>query len=156
MPPPVRYARSSTLPGARPCCGARRGRGGAEVVQGGDEGLVSEADTNAVSSRRYVLKHMSEPLFTFADLVARVCPALEGIDKWKAVRHLDNRPGVPDLIELFHLDREALEFYQAEQSRDVFGACDGIFSFLGLPGRRALFVGAYQVRGSRTATMPDP
>jgi hypothetical protein len=99
---------------------------------------------------------MPEPLFTFTDLVARVCPALEGIDKWKAVRHLDNRPEVPDLVELFHLDREALEFYQAEQSKGVFGACDGVFSFLGLPGRRALFVGGYQVRGSRTATMPDP
>ena len=101
-------------------------------------------------------KRMPEPLFTFADLVARVCPALEGIDKWKAVRHLDNRPDVPDLVEMFHIDREALEFYQAEQSKDIFGACDGIFSFLGLPGRRALFVGAYQVRGSRTATVLDP
>lgn len=78
------------------------------------------------------------------------------VDKWKAVRHLDNRPGVPDLVELFHLDREALEFYQAEQGKDIFGACDGIFSFLGLPGCRALFVGAYQVRGSRTATVLDP
>jgi hypothetical protein len=98
---------------------------------------------------------MPDPLFTFAELVARVCPALGGIDKWKAVRHLDNRPGVPDLVELFHLDREALEFYQAEQSKDVFGGCEGIFSFLGLPGRRALFIGAYQVRGARTATLPD-
>lgn len=98
---------------------------------------------------------MPEPLFTFADLIARVCPAFEGINKWKAVRHLDNRPSVPDLVELFHLDRKALEFYQAEQSKDIFGACDGIFSFLGLPGRRALFVGAYQARGSRTATVLD-
>lgn len=99
---------------------------------------------------------MPEPLITFAELVARVCPTLESIDKWKAVRHLDNRPGIPDLVELFHLDREALEFYQAEQGKDIFGACDGIFSFLGLPGRRALFIGAYQVRGSRKTAVPDP
>ena len=98
-------------------------------------------------ARCRVPKRMSDPLFTFADLLKRVCAALEGVDRWKAVRHLDNRPGVPDLVELFHLDREALEFYQAEQSKDVFGACDGIFSVLGLPGRRALFVGAYRVGG---------
>ncbi|WP_433931019.1 hypothetical protein AB3662_43160 [Sorangium cellulosum] len=99
---------------------------------------------------------MPEPLFTFADLIVRVCPVSEDINKWKIVRHLYSRPGVPNLVELFHLDRKALEFYQAEQAKDIFRTCDGIFSFLGLPGRRALFVGAYQARGSRTATAIDP
>ena len=63
------------------------------------------------------------------------------------MRHLHNDKHVPDLVELFHLDREAFRFYQSEQDTDIFGACDGIFSFLGLPGRLALFVGGYLVQG---------
>ncbi len=96
---------------------------------------------------------MAGALFTFEDLVERVCVGFDRKDRWKAVRHLDNRAGVPDLVELFHFDREALEFYQAEQGRDIFGTCEGLFSFLGLPGRRALFVGGYQVRGSKAAAL---
>lgn len=50
---------------------------------------------------------------------------------------------------MFCLDRNAFEMYQAEQSSDIFRDCEGLFSFLGLPGRRALFVGAYRVVGKR-------
>jgi hypothetical protein len=84
-------------------------------------------------------------LFTFADLIAKVAPDFNLKAKWKAVRHLDSRPGAPDLEGLFRFDRSAFEFYQSIQSSDVFGECEGIFSFLGLPGRKAVFIGAYRV-----------
>lgn len=85
-------------------------------------------------------------LFTLQQVLNLVTPEFVGAN-WKAVRHVDNRELAPDLHELYYVDRAALEFYQADQSRDVFGNCEGIFSFLGLPGRRALFIGAYRIVG---------
>jgi len=88
------------------------------------------------------------PLFTFDELAHRVAPDVELAGKrWKVVRHRHNDKDVPDLVELFHLDRDVFHYYQSEQDRDVFGACEGIFSFLGLPGGLALFAGAYRVNG---------
>lgn len=89
---------------------------------------------------------MIDALFTFAELLQRVVPGFLGA-RWKVVRHLDNRKGAPDLVELLHLERDAREFYQADQINDVFSDCEGTFSFVGLPGRRALFIRAYLVRG---------
>lgn len=36
------------------------------------------------------------------------------------------------------------DFYQSLQSKDVFGECDYILSFLGEEGRKAVFIGAYK------------
>jgi hypothetical protein len=99
---------------------------------------------------------MTDALFTFTDLLRRAFPDWRADGRWKVVRHIDNRPFVPNLLDLFHMDREALEFYQADQSKDVFAKCEGIFSFLGLPGRRALFIGAYFVRDGRLQGDLDP
>ena len=97
---------------------------------------------------------MSDSLFNFDDLVKRVCPDFIDADRWKVVRHKDNRGEMPDLLALLHLDRKALEFYQADQLKNVFN-CAGIFSFLGLPGHRALFIGSYFVRGSKQVPFPE-
>lgn len=88
----------------------------------------------------------SLPVFNFKGLLSQVVPGFDG-EKWKVVRHLDRRQNAPDLLELYYNDRSALEVYQADQSKDVFRECLGIFSFVGLPGRRALFIGAYQLLG---------
>jgi hypothetical protein len=87
-------------------------------------------------------------LLNFSDLIAKVAPDFAANSKWKMVRHIDTRPGVPDLEELFRFNRPAVEFYQSIQSSDVFKSCEGIFSFLGLPGSKALFIGAYRVVSS--------
>jgi len=97
---------------------------------------------------------MSEALFTFEDLVDRVCPERTG--RWKVVRHKDNRRHVPDLFELSFSEEgmATLEFYQRYQSTDIFGACRGIFSFVGLPQRRALFLAAYRVGDGAWVDLP--
>ncbi|MCB9609460.1 MAG: hypothetical protein H6716_22905 [Polyangiaceae bacterium] len=96
------------------------------------------------------------PLFTFRELAERVAPgAALGEKRWKLVRHKHNSEHVPDLIDLFHFDRTAFEFYQADQSSHVFRDCEGFFSFLGLPGGRGLFVGAYAVGEARQVRADD-
>ncbi len=87
---------------------------------------------------------------TFLELVRRVAPDFDGVGRWKMVRHLDNRAGAPDLLELLRADPAAFDFYQADQTTDVFGKCDGIFAFAGRPNRRALFLGGWRVRGTRS------
>lgn len=101
---------------------------------------------------------VSAPLFTFRELVQHVAPYLQlGKNRWKVVRHRHNAGYVPDLVELLHFDREAFEYYQSDQSKDHFGRCEGgIFSFLGLPGGRALFVGGYRVKDARVVSLPKP
>lgn len=97
---------------------------------------------------------MTDALLHFGELLQKAAPGFDP-RRWKVVRHLDKRKGAPDLVELLHLERDALEFYQADQGSDVFGGCEGIFSFVGLPGRRALFIGAYVVRGVSFALPPS-
>jgi hypothetical protein len=101
---------------------------------------------------------MSSILFSFADYVLRVCPDVGDSTAWKVVRHMDNRPGAPDLFELTFTEagRTALEFYQAEQSKDIFGRCKGFFAFVGLRNKRALFLGAYLVRAVRRQALFTP
>lgn len=97
----------------------------------------------------------NDVLFTFDELVRRVAPQVDIAGRrWKVVRHRHNDSRVPDLIELFHLDRDAFNYYQSDQGSDIFGACDGIFSFLGLPGGLGLFVGGYRVKGARPQEHP--
>jgi len=84
-------------------------------------------------------------LFTFRDLIRKVAPDFAENARWKVVRHQDSRAEVPDLQELFRFERADFEFYQSIQMTDIFKECEGIFSFLGLPGGKALFVGAYRV-----------
>ncbi len=93
---------------------------------------------------------------TFIEVVRRLVPGLEGARKWKVVRHQDNRPGAPDLMELLRADRAAFEVYQADQAQDVFGKCEGIFAFVGLPGRRALFAGAWLIKGVKRVPSLGP
>jgi hypothetical protein len=97
------------------------------------------------------------PLFTFRELAERVAPEITlGKKRWKVVRHRHNDEAVPDLIDLLHFDREAFEYYQADQRKDRFAGCEGIFSFLGLPGGVGLFVGAYRVLGGGRVALPSP
>ncbi len=100
---------------------------------------------------------MPESLFTFVELVQRLEPALDH-SRWKVVRHKDNRADVPDLFQLSFTDagREVLDFYQAFQGADLFSACEGIFSFVGLPRSRALFLGAYLVNDTQHVLLPEP
>jgi len=95
---------------------------------------------------------MPTELFTFADLLTRLVPDFDG-RRWKVIRHLDRSADAPDLVELFHTNRAAIEFYQTYQGRDIFRNCDGFFSFLGLPGGRARFMGAYRVEGPGQAVL---
>ncbi len=98
---------------------------------------------------------MADELFAFSDLIARVAPEFNSHGRWKVVRHLDTSADV-DLVALFHTGREAIEEYQRWQGSDIFAPCDGFFSFLGLPGKRAQFMAAYQVLGPGTlALLPD-
>lgn len=100
-------------------------------------------------------------LFTFSELVHREAGRHGGdlvdASKWKLVRHIENAPEAPDFVDLFHYDREAVELYQAYQNaeKNPFGKCDGIFSFLGLPRSRALFIGGYRVTGARVGPLPE-
>lgn len=96
------------------------------------------------------------PLFTFDELVARLAPGF-ALGRWKVVRHLETARDAPDFAELVATSPGALEFYQRHQGADVFGRCAGIFSFVGLPGGRALFFGAYTVEGpaERPELAPD-
>ena len=96
-------------------------------------------------------------LFTFDDLLTRVCPGFDGHKKWKVVRHKDSRADVPDMFELSFTDagREALDFYQSFQADHIFKDCEGIFSFVGLPQSRALFIGAYKVEGFEVVELPE-
>jgi len=88
----------------------------------------------------------STALFTFEDLIQRVAPGFDSA-RWKVIRHLDASPDAPDFVELFQTNREAMEFYQSFQSRDILKDCEGFFSFVGLPNDRAVFAGAYRVVG---------
>ena len=96
-------------------------------------------------------------LFKFSDLLSRVDKNFDG-DKWKVVRHKDNRSDVPNLFQLSFTEKgqEAINFYQSWQKSNVFGKCEGIFSFVGLPQRRALFLGAYKIRSVESRLIPPP
>lgn len=59
--------------------------------------------------------------------------------KIKLVRHQDPNYDTKSLYK-----NGMLDFYQSLQSKDVFGECDYILSFLGDEGRKALFIGAYE------------
>jgi len=95
------------------------------------------------------------PLFSFDDLIQRVSSGFDA-KKWKVVRHLENTKEAPDFEDLVLTEPSALEFYQSYQGTDVFGNCDGFFSFLGLPGGRALFFGAYKVKRPAETPTLDP
>lgn len=57
----------------------------------------------------------------------------------KLVRHQDKQYSVKELYK-----KGYLEFYQSIQSKDVFGNCDYIFSFLGDESTKATFIGVYK------------
>lgn len=59
--------------------------------------------------------------------------------KIKLVRHQDARY---DLNLLYK--QGFIEFYQSVQSKDVFGNCNYIFSFMGTEGTKSVFIGAYR------------
>ncbi len=86
------------------------------------------------------------PLFTFDQLVEKVAPGFS-TKKWKTVRHRDNIREAPDFADLVLTEPSAVEFYQSFQDTDLFGKCEGFFSFVGLPARRALFFGAFRCSG---------
>lgn len=74
---------------------------------------------------------------TFTELVK-----IRGFDlniKAKLVRHQNKQYDVKKLYKNGYL-----EFYQSIQSKDVFGNCDYIFSFLGDESTKATFVGVYR------------
>ena len=60
--------------------------------------------------------------------------------KIKLVRHQDSNYDTKHLYGL-----GLLEFYQSVQSKDVFGNCEYILSFLGFERSKAIYVGAYEV-----------
>jgi hypothetical protein len=91
-----------------------------------------------------------DTLFTFHDLIQRVVPGFDS-SRWKVVRHLENSREAPDFGDLILTERSTVEFYQCFQGSDLFGNCDGIFSFVGLPSSRALFFGAYLRVGDGTS-----
>ncbi len=62
--------------------------------------------------------------------------------KIKIVRHQDSQYDVKKLYK-----QNLLEFYQSVQSKNVFGNCDYILSFLGTEGTKAIYVGAYHKIG---------
>lgn len=59
--------------------------------------------------------------------------------KIKLVRHQDSRYDMNLLHKL-----GMINFYQSIQSKDVFGNCDYILSFLGEEGTKAIYIGAYE------------
>lgn len=59
--------------------------------------------------------------------------------KIKLVRHQDPQYDIPMLYKNGFLD-----FYQSVQSKDVFGNCDYIMSFLGNEGTKAIYIGTYK------------
>ncbi|MED1421487.1 GIY-YIG nuclease family protein [Bacillus smithii] len=74
--------------------------------------------------------------------------------KIKIVRHKDENRGY-DLQKLYQLDQ--LNIYQSFQKKDVFSECDFIVTFLGLENSKALFVGVYEVKNTRSANeVPIP
>ena len=97
---------------------------------------------------------MTAALFSFEDLVHRVCPEFTG--QWKVLRHKDNHPDMPDLFELSFTERgrRVIDIYQSWQGVNMLGKCDGAFSFVGLPNRRALFIGAYTVGDTEQRPLP--
>lgn len=73
---------------------------------------------------------------------------MRGLDpskKIKLVRHQD-----PNYDTKYLYKNGMLEFYQSIQSKDVFGNCDYILSFLGEEGKKATFIGAYEKISSST------
>ncbi|WP_125561444.1 GIY-YIG nuclease family protein [Pseudoalteromonas rubra] len=65
---------------------------------------------------------------------------LNEASKTKMVRHQDSRY---DLNRLFTNDQ--IELYQERQSKDVFGTCDQIASFIGDGSTRSKFIGLFKV-----------
>ncbi len=68
----------------------------------------------------------------------------------KLVRHQDKRYHIATLIRDGWMD-----LYQAVQSRNVFGDCDYIVTFIGDGGTRAKLLGVYRVLASRASTPDD-
>jgi hypothetical protein len=100
---------------------------------------------------------MQDVLFTFDELVRRQVPDFDRGGPWKIVRHKGGRADAPDLFQLSFTDEgmAALELYQSIQGSDIFAGYQGLFAFLGLPQKRALFLGAYRV-GECTAAVQLP
>jgi hypothetical protein len=72
----------------------------------------------------------------------------------KIVRHQDKRCDLNLLIERGRMDLFE-DGYQAFQARDVFN-CDYIVSCIGLPKKRARFLGVYKVKGQLPAPEVAP
>lgn len=89
-------------------------------------------------------------MLTFNDLLS-----LEGIDPAvvRLARHQDGRVRAGRLYEAWRNDREAFEFYQCTQSRDVFPVDSVIASFIVTEARKTVFVGLYSV--ASRGTCPD-
>jgi len=64
--------------------------------------------------------------------------------KVKLVRHQDSRYDVPLLYRKGFLD-----FYQSVQSKDVFGNCEYIMSFVGDEGTKATYIGTYKKHSAK-------
>ncbi len=74
-------------------------------------------------------------------------------DKIKLVRHVDHQNrSIQRIVAEGHFD-----FYQQEQSAKIrpFHDCDVILSFLGIPGNKAEFHGAYEVLGHGPFSQSD-
>ncbi|WP_339298093.1 hypothetical protein MKY92_25380 [Paenibacillus sp. FSL R5-0623] len=63
----------------------------------------------------------------------------------KLVRHQD-----PNYDTKYLYKRGMLDFYQSIQSKDVFGNCEYLISFLGYEQSKAIYIGAYKVIGKST------
>lgn len=73
---------------------------------------------------------------------------MRGLDlskKIKLVRHQD-----PNYDTKLLYKRGMLDFYQSIQSKDVFGNCEYLISFLGYEQSKAIYIGAYKVIGKST------
>ncbi len=63
----------------------------------------------------------------------------------KLVRHQD-----PNYDTKYLYKRGMLDFYQSIQSKDVFGNCEYLISFLGYEQSKAIYIGAYKVIAKST------
>lgn len=84
-------------------------------------------------------------MISFKEIISLRCNILDEY-KVKYVRHKDNRKEFRELIK----DRGNLLKYQAQQSKDVFGKCDYIASFVGIEQSKAVFIGIFKVDGIKT------
>ncbi|MGF2715389.1 GIY-YIG nuclease family protein [Bacillus cereus] len=72
---------------------------------------------------------------------------VKGLDTSKTIkvaRHSDTEIDINELYSKNHF-----EVYQKYQSKNVFGVCDYIVSFIGTENSQAVFVGVYEVKSKR-------